>query len=371
MSPRRLLSGIIGLAVVQFAAATETLNVGHLALSTPGGGAVLIEVGAAEVELSYRDFSALSLEAGDHVVRVIDAVDGSVLAERSIVLNPDYSLTPLLYFAGNGGSVPYRIELDQRLRPPDSAPPGSGVRVRFSVHHEAPGPSVAGVPQDVRLEIDCVRPVSPLPVGFGYAYEEIGYGLQWRETLGDVGVVACDVLLGSADAGGFSFRFEQSAAVATRRAFLIGDGETQPSQVLIIDGSAQVALLDLPPAQPRALAESRDHWFDLRRPDQGLSLFEVGGTGIVFGTWFTVGDDNLPTWFYFEGAKVQGIGRRDIIIYAGSRASGLQALQPVGSARLQYLDCNEAEFRVLLGEATLRTVRARRSQPVSFCPVFD
>jgi hypothetical protein len=351
-------------------AAQETLHVGHVAPRTPSAGAISLQVGVLTRTLAYGEFAALDLDAGTHAVQALDAGSGEVLASDEILLRPDSGLTPVLYLSGDGARHPYRLVLDQALRG-EGAALGQTARRSFVLHHEAPL-LAADEAASVRLETDCNREISPLRSSF-FEAGDLQFGTQWREPGPLVGMdtLACDVVLGSSTLGGFRFRMTQSPSVATRRAFLIGDAAARPAQVLLLDGAERVALLDLPPPQPRALAGSRDHWFDLVRPDQGLSLFEVGGTGIVFGTWFTLDSEAQPTWYYFEGAKVQGIGRRDVVVYVGSRAAGAQSLTPIGSGRLQYVDCNEVEFRVLLGERDFRTVRARRSQAVSFCPVFD
>jgi hypothetical protein len=183
--------------------------------------------------------------------------------------------------------------------------------------------------------------------------------------------MSCDFTLASAPTGGFALSLESSTTVKTRRVFMIGDGLRQPYQVLVLDGSEQVMLLDAPPPEPRALSLSPNHWYDAIRPDQGLALYEAGGTGIVFGTWFTVDEYNSPTWFYFEGVAAQGVGRRDVAIHRGSRADGTQHLRPVASGRLQYLDCNEAELRVHFTDGSLRTMRVRRGRTVAMCPIFQ
>ncbi|HRQ66147.1 MAG TPA: hypothetical protein PKZ76_15020 [Xanthomonadaceae bacterium] len=351
------------------AAAQETLYVGNLAPAADADP-VRLEIGAVSVELRYRQFAEIALETGEHSVRAIAVHDGRVLASLDLLLRPDLGLTPVLYFAGDGSLAPYRLAFDQMLRPEGVPPPGFAARQYYAVHHEAIG-SEPGGPRAVRLEADCERLAQPLPPGLGFFSTELAYAQNWRDELSSLGDIACATALASPAIGGFRFQLEPASGLSTRRAFLIGGAGHAPAQVLVVDGAERVALVDLPPPQPRALAGSRDHWFDVVRPDQGLSLFEVGGTGIVFGTWFTLDVDSNPIWFYFEGAKVQGIGRRDITVFLGQRTEGAQTLTPIGSGRLQYVDCNEAEFRVLLAEADFRTVRLRRSQPVSFCPVFD
>jgi hypothetical protein len=349
------------------AQAQEQLHLGHVAT---GVASVRLDLGSDAVDLGYGEFRTLDLAGGARTVRAIALPAGAVLAELDIELRPDYGLTPVLYLAGDGERQPYRLTLDQLARPEGTPPVATGRR-SFVVHHEATAGTQDGDLR-VRFEAQCDRQPSPLPVGV-FESIEIPYGGQWREPepLTDLDGLACEIALAAPDLGGFRTLLAQSAEVATRRAFLIGDGASRPVQLLLLDGAQRVAMLDLPLPQPRPLAGSRDHWFDRVRPDQGLSLFEVGGTGIVFGTWFTVAADGNPTWFYFEGARVQGIGRRDIAIYRGSRAAGAQALTAVGSGRLQYVDCNELELRVLFADGEFRSMRARRSQSVSFCPVFD
>jgi hypothetical protein len=364
-----LLLVVLSLSLPGSATAQETLYIGNLA---PAADAdlVRVEIGVASVELRYRQFAEIPLATGEHSVRAVAVGDGRVLASLDIVLRPDLGLTPVLYLAGDGSLRPYRLAFDQMLRPEGVPPPGFAARQSFAVHHEVIG-TASSPTSEVRLEADCEGLAQPLPPGLGFFSTELEYAGIWYDELTSLGAIACETALASPAIGGFRFELEQAPDLSTRRVFLIGGAGLAPAQVLVVDGAEQVALLDLPPPQPRALAGSRDHWFDVVRPDQGLSLFEVGGTGIVFGTWFTLDAGSNPLWFYFEGAKVQGIGRRDITVFLGERSGGAQTLTPIGNGRLQYVDCNEAEFRVLLGGTDFRTVRLRRSQPVSFCPVFD
>lgn len=366
MKSRSLLFGSL-LFLALDVTADESLHLGNLAPTTPGTGGVLMRIADQEIALAYRAFAALDLPRGEYLVQAFDAATGMLLAQEDIDFRPQPVLTPVLFLAGDGDVQPYRIIFEQLAEAGGAAQPPDLIAAGFVFHHAAPVVADADALR-IRVELECDGDPRVLPSSSGAEVDYLGRWSGYDEL--PSGIV-CDLQVGNALVGGFQLPLRTPTEVFTRRAFLIGDSRGRPLQVLLLDGSAQVDLVDAAAPQPRPLSSSRDQWFDVRRPDQGFSLYEVGGTGIVFGTWFSVGTDNEPIWYYFEGAKVQGIGRRDMTLFLGSRVDGAQDLQPVGSGRLQYVDCNEAEFRVLIGASDFRTVRLRRSRPVSFCPVFD
>jgi hypothetical protein len=164
---------------------------------------------------------------------------------------------------------------------------------------------------------------------------------------------------------------ETLAAGTTTRFLMVGDGINEPTRVLVLGQSgAAFANPQLSP-QPFAVARSVDLWYDVSRPAQGITLYELPGSDDVLGTWFSHDANGNPVGFYFDGIADIIPGQREMVVLKPSRgAEGLE-LEPVGTARLFYLDCNLAELRVLLGQNEFRTRRIRRSVEVGSCDAFN
>ena len=111
-------------------------------------------------------------------------------------------------------------------------------------------------------------------------------------------------------------------------------------------------------------------WTDQDRPAEGIAVYEIGLSGNVAVTWFTFGPDTKPVWYFLDGIPAAVPGWRDLVVYRVDREGGKQHTVAVGSARLIYQDCNNANLRIVLG-ADVRSLRLKRTMPVPRCAALD
>lgn len=111
-------------------------------------------------------------------------------------------------------------------------------------------------------------------------------------------------------------------------------------------------------------------WTDQDRPAEGIAVYEIGLSGNVAVTWFTFDADTKPVWYFLDGIPAAVPGWRDLIVYRVDREGGTQHTVAVGSARLIYQDCNNANLRIVLGQE-FRSLRLRRTLAVPRCAALD
>lgn len=176
----------------------------------------------------------------------------------------------------------------------------------------------------------------------------------------------CNFQFGLVGAGAFSFTDVWLYRGKTTRFLLVGNGGSHPYQLVIVTGAEVVAMPENPPIEPGPTLVSDQFWFDRSRPAQGVSLFEMPGAGLLYGTWQTFDQSGEPVWYVLDGTARSLPGDRDITIYSADTANGLQ-LTPVGSGRLTYFNCNLAEARFALSGEEVRFLRLERAVAVDQC----
>jgi hypothetical protein len=91
-------------------------------------------------------------------------------------------------------------------------------------------------------------------------------------------------------------------------------------------------------------------WFPVYSAGQGFTLDYIAGANTVFMPWFTFAQDGLLdpaglAWFALQGNPVSGAAAVDLVIartQPGAFNSGSVAAVTVGSAHLNFSDCNNA-----------------------------
>jgi hypothetical protein len=175
----------------------------------------------------------------------------------------------------------------------------------------------------------------------------------------------------SADRRFGAFDFSLPLGPGTLRFLMVGDGTTEPTRVVVLQDGEKVRVASETAPAIGAVTRSEDFWFDLARPAQGLGLYELPGSEDVFGTWFTHDDDGEPAWYLLDGVATDIPGQREFAVYRLTREGAARSMAAAGSARLFYLDCNQAELRILLGDTDYVTLRIRRSREVAGCEALD
>lgn len=367
----RLLGLLFCLAVAPFAAATE-LQLGNAA---PGSGDVVLYIdGQPAAELGYLEFAQLTRVDGALRVEARARDSAAVLAQAQFVLAPEAGVEPLLMLLGNGVDRPFRITLFQHVltetgRYSDSA----AGQALIAVHHASPFVDAAQGGADLDVEQLCQGSTpgraGSFSFGAGYDEHDFHFGSMRGTTLSNSHANnRCTLTLISARTG--TLQLTAPFAVGqTLRLMFVGDGRFEPLRLVAMAGGAIVASTGALPATPGAITRAEDVWYDLARPAQAVTIYEIAGGNDVLGFWLTHDADGQPTWFYFDGAATGLPGQRELQLYR-LRTAG-EPLVEVGSARLFYLDCNNAELRILSGEREFHTLRVRRSKPVDRCEVLE
>jgi len=345
------------LALVFGGAQAATLDLGNVA---PGAGQVrwLVDGQPAAGSLGYLAFARLERAPGTlHVVAL--ASDERVLAEADVDLQPQGGEDALLLLTGNGSDeAPFAL----RFNDDAPAPEAKTVRAHVAAHHAAPFAGATGTEGFEARGACRSNGVTLGDVAVGR------YGDSESMAL-DVDPAGADCDFKTADPRFGSFDLQVAPLLAgTLRFLLVGDGVLEPPRVLVLqNGSVQQVAAESMPVVGTVL-RSEDFWFDLARPAQGVSLYEIAGSDDVFGTWFTHDDSGKPVWYLLEGVASAGMPQqRELIVQQPQRSEARTALQSHGTARLFYVDCNTAELRILMGERDYYTLRLKRSREVMAC----
>jgi hypothetical protein len=372
-SASTLLRGL-ALVALLFAGGAQAAGfyVGNLA---PGAGNVLFRIDGQmrSDALGYLDFAATELsgsttEPGSITFSVVSADSGTVLASEVLVFAPDPLVEPMLVFAGNGSDQPYRLHLFQH-RGSETVAPKALENAVVAFHSLAP--YAASRTDESQVVLECSGASAGVSSSSSaFDFTAAGYGRSNVFSISDRSDGSlCNLQLTGATIGSFEVEAAPQSA-RTLRFFLTGDGTKESFRVLAVIGADLVAVAgDATPA-PGAVLVSGAFWYDEARPAQGITLYEIPDSNDVFGTWFTHDEAGKPIWFYFNGLVGDLPGQRDLLVNRPGRSAGAPQTR-AGSARMNYLDCNHAELRVLLDPSDYRTLRIRRSREVQACDALD
>jgi hypothetical protein len=354
------------------AAAVQAQTLAHFGNFAPRqgetGGALTLLVNDAAVarDVVYASLlQGLSLPAGVVTLTLLDE-GANVLAQREARLLRDVTYT--IYAAGNGRERDFELRVVR-----ESAQPLRAGRYALQLY------SAALHPQDpLRFTLAC---------GLVHASGTLTFG---REDIGRGEIVS--------DGFGCDFRVETdppaaapvaSARFATldgglQRLVLVGDGDTQPWQLLVIDGIEQARALVVPDARMDGL------WFDPSDSGSGLTVLVESGedgeprvTGVLYGYDL----DGDPTWALIEGAAnraadIATLEGMRVLESVGGTAQGDR--QPVrmrlGIASLDFHSCREATLFLFatsermpqrlgreLGDGAQQLFRLQRLLPIDEC----
>jgi hypothetical protein len=347
------------------AAQAATLDLGNVA---PGSGAVQLAFAGqpSSPALGYLQFVRVDRPLGRLEVTAIGAGD-HVLAQGVFEFESAPDVDAMLVLVGNGSAAtPYRLRLYDGIRDADVA---DKTRVAaIALHHLAPYP---GAPAQAGFEalVQCAS-VSPATGGGGsFGLRVLRYDESATQVFRGDAVVTCSVKTGNPSFG--SFDIPVNVTDGTLRFLLVGDGQYEPQRILVLHDGTVLRVAEESAPAVGAVTRSEDFWYDLARPAQGVSLYELPNSDDAFGTWFTHDEAGQPIWYFFDGTATAVPGQRELVVYRPSRGASGTSLAVAGSARLFYLDCNQAELRVLLGERDYFTLRLQRSREVPACDALD
>ena len=351
--------------LVAGAAQAATLDLGNVA---PGSGPVQLAFAGQTPSpaLGYLQFVRVDRPLGPIQVTAIGAGD-RVLAEATFEFQAAADVTAMLVLAGNGTpETPYRLRLYDGVL--DAQQPGKATRAAIALHHLAPYAGAVGQ-TGFEAVVQCEGMNTSGNGGSSFGLRVLRYDESATTVFRGNATVICEVKTAHASFG--SFDLPVTLVDGTARFLLVGDGLYEPQRILILQDGNVVRVAEESAPAIGAVTRSEDFWFDLARPAQGVSLYELPNSDDTFGTWFTHDDDGEPTWYLFNGTATDVPGQRELVVHHPSRTAGVAALSVAGSARLFYLDCNHAELRVLLGERDYFTLRLQRSREVRVCDALD
>lgn len=362
----RFLALLSLLAAGRCALAIE-LQLGNVA---PGSGSVQFYVAGRELgpRLAYGEFATVSQAGGPFTVSAVRRNDDRVLATVRLELAPRDAVEPILVLTGNDTVQAYDLRLYQRAGLESDRFVKALTNASVALHHLAP----YAVPEsNPWLEFEHVCSGSSAAGGSSNSSGgTIRYG-HARTLALNSRHDAWRCVLRIADSVFGAFEVPQPlSSERTTRFFIVGDGERAAFEVMVVERGKVVHRAGVTPPAPGAVVLARDLWYDLSRPAQAVSLYEIAGGQDTLGFWFTQGTGGLPEWFFFDGSATGLPGQRDLVVYRGTPGAP-EPLAAVGSARLFYLDCNNAEIRILSGERRFDTLRLRRSRAVSTCELLE
>jgi hypothetical protein len=347
-------------------AQAATLDIGNVA---PGAGEVRLSFagGSSSAGLSYLEFARTEHPLGPLVVTALGAGD-RVVAHGVFEFESHADVAAMLVLIGNGtAEAPYALRLYDGLD--DGRADTKAVQeASISLHHLAPftGATTAA-------DFEAVLPCAHTHIGSagsGSSGSRVGrYEQSATSVFHGNANMTCNLKTAHPSFG--SFDIPVVVSNGTLRFLLVGDGLYEPKRVLVLEnGVVKLVAAETAPAVA-AVIRSTAFWYDLARPAQGVSLYELKGSDDVFGTWFTHDDAGQPVWYLFNGVATGVPGQRDLIVQAPTRdGAGFASLGTTGTARLFYIDCNQAELRVQLGRDYF-TLRLRRSREVIGCDALD
>lgn len=347
--------------VVQAAA----LDVGNVA---PGSGEIRLAFADESTSgpvLDYLEFERIERPPGPFEVVAFDP-DNHVLAQATFEFEPTQEVPSMLVLIGNGSAeTPYGLRLHDGSHDADMADE-TPARSAVALHHFAPFSGATA-----QEEFEAVASCNYLDAddSVSASARVLGYDQDAIRLLHGDGAYDCNLKTANPAFG--SFDIEVPLVDGTLRFLLVGDGSHAPQRVLVLEnGVVSQVVAESAPAVV-AFTHSTAFWYDLTRPAQGVSLYELPGSDDVFGTWFTHDETGRPIWYLFNGVATGIPGQRDLVVQRPSRNGAVTRLGTAGSARLFYVDCNQAELRVFIGDRDYFTLRLRRSREVVSCEALD
>ena len=359
---------LLSLLALSIPAAAVEVALGNLAPGTLEREPVAVFVDGDRIErnLMYRRFVRLDLSEGAHTVSFVGNADqpaGSALVERQVTIVARNGTTPMIVLAGNGAAQPYSIELFDGGAQLSS----TAARPSITLHHLAPFARAEASDNSLVAGAACRN-----NAGHGSVQtRDIVYRGEVVFDPGDLPRLLCTASFVLVGVGGFELPQLSLPPSDVMRAFLIGDAVNAPFEILAVVGAELQSTSAAGAPNPSAILKSPTFWFDPERPTEGVCLFEQTSGNDAFGTWYTFGSDGHPVWYALTGGVGTSFGRREFTVFEPRRGDAFQTLGIVGSAVLQYFDCNTAELRVVIGGSDLRTLRLRRSRPVEVCVALD
>ncbi len=366
----RLTTFLCAVALVSLPQAADAVQVVVANYAPNAGEVAIVVVGRGPVAgpLAYRDIGSAEVVAGA-TVRAVRIATGEVLA--SLVITGPNSRTPhreALLLVGGGSGFPFQLHHSHEVTPNESG--GLNVPRYWHVWHNAalyPGTDVEAtaplVSEECRSPGTDSNKVHRVP--YVSRYDVIG---RTSDTQLVNRTCIYRVIVAGQTLGLENFHHDPDA---TYRLIVIGDGSTAaPFEFVILKDAAVVGASGVVPLQPGAVIRSPSFWHDAVRPAQGVTLFEEPAARAVYGSWYTFDANGKPVWYLIDGVHAEAPGRRDVIIHSVKRTATGQQVTRIGTARLIYADCNEAEFRAVIGE-TIRTLSLRRTQPVERCAALE
>lgn len=366
---------LVGLLLLALSPACVARNV-QVANLSPSAGPVDVFIDGESVaeRLSYLAFANLALEPGPHELRVVQHPGTrNVLFSGTLMLREEARLEPLIILAGGSHGAAFEVFVSQshsqlerpaetfmQPRWPDSDVPSTATAIDVAMLPPA-------ADQRLTYDFSCETGARVLStMWFGKA-TTIGLSIPMRQR--DT-PLACDIGVFNDALGGLELATTTRRYQKTSRILLVGDGETREYELIeVIDGQI-TARTGVPAVSIRPELDATFAWFDVSRPSQAVSLFEIAAAEVVYGTWQTFTDEGQPSWYLLEGAHDGLPGRRDLLVRQ------LQDGEPkhfvtVGGGKLFYLDCNRAELRLMLDGDISRTLRIQRVRPVTNCSALS
>ncbi len=364
----RLIRYVFAAAALALAMGAQgaELQVGNVA---PASGRIQLLAEGAPLgpTLGYLEFSRVERALGSIRVQAVDS-GARVLAEATVDMQSASLIQPMLVLTGNGTIEPYELHLYDGVRDSEGTPAKAIDAATIALHHLAP---YAGAADPVATDANLIC------VDRSANGDEGSTGTKVLTYL-DVATLpytsrrdthVCSFKLADPTFG--SFDLSVPVVEGTMRFMMVGDGESEPFRVLILQNGEVLRVAEQSAPAVGAVTRSDDFWYDLARPAQGVGLYEIPGGEDIFGTWFTHDPAGKPIWYFFDGVATDLPGQRELVLYRPSRGEQGNVMTAVGSARLFYLDCNQAELRIMLGEQDFFTLRIRRSRDVASCDALE
>jgi hypothetical protein len=343
------------------------MTLGHVA---PGLDPVQIFINDEPVGpvLHYLEFAQVTGIEGDLRVEARSTIDGGSIARALMSLDPGEIVKPMLVVTGNGSTHERELRLYQGdaryvpgVNPNESA---------FGAHDLAPYAVQPDAPRATST-LQCQARNTAFSGGWGGVSTQGSYGYSTINTFRLLGVEAtCTLQIAHPVIGNFVV-VAQVPSGHTVRAIVVGDGVLAPFAVVVVDDGAVVNAFQTATPTPGAVTFSEDIWYDVTRPAQSVTLYEQAGADAMSGFWVTHDAAGKPVWYFMDGVRTALPGQRDIALHRFSSDASKPPSSDAGTARLFYLDCNQAELRILSGEREFHTLRLRRSREVPGCELFD
>ena len=348
-------------------AQAATLDLGNAA---PGAGEIRFAFagGSPAVGLDYLEFYRADRPLGTLEVAAHGA-DNRVLAQSRFDFESRDQVDAMLVLIGNGtAETPYELRLYDGVADDRVAAAKSVTDASIHLHHLAPFAGATSTP-DFEALLTCPHVDSDGSGGGSFGSRVLAYRQRGTNVFSGDADMTCRLKTAHASFG--SFDLPIGVSNGTLRVILVGDAINEPPRVLMLQNGNVLGVASETAPAVGSVMRSTAFWYDLARPAQGVSLYEIKGSGDVFGTWFTHDERGQPVWYLLNGVATGMPGQRDLVVQAPARdGAGFARLGTSGTARLFYVDCNQAELRILLGRDYF-TLRLRRSREVIGCDALD